>query len=223
MPTVRQFIEHLDVIGDYRQFALEAEAFGDDLMQAWIGIENGAHLLWLAAAVGVEPKQIITTACNLLAEVFEQRETAGQETAQVLEAVHAWQRGEQSVDSVDRSGWEAYSLIAHMDPNKELPQDAEKVADAAVWLTTLVRDPSPSIPADLTEPEYAGWCEDAWMMVHCLAQALASHQNPDDTSPGEHQRAFEKAMGRFAILIREHISGIEVQTAAQQRGVWPRY
>jgi DNA-binding ferritin-like protein (Dps family) len=90
MLTIRQLIEHLDVIGDYRQFALEAEPFGDDLMQAWVGIENGAHLLWLAAAVGVEPKQIITVACDLLAEVFEQIETAGQETAQVLEVIHAW-------------------------------------------------------------------------------------------------------------------------------------
>lgn len=219
MPTIRQLIEHLDVIGDYRQFALEAEPFGDDLMQAWIGIENGAHLLWLAAAVGVEPKQIITTACDLLAEVFEQIETAGQETAQVLEAVHAWQRGERSADEVDRSGWDALDLIEYPET---FPSDAVEVADAAVWLTTLFRDLPPSIPADLAEPDHAGWCEYAWMMVDCLARALAEHQNPDDIPPGEYQRAYEKAMGRFAILIREHISRIEVQTAAQQRGVWPR-
>jgi hypothetical protein len=57
MPNIRQLIEHLDVTGDYRQFALDAQPFGDDLVQAWRGIENGAHLLWLAAAVGVEPKR----------------------------------------------------------------------------------------------------------------------------------------------------------------------
>ena len=59
------------------------------------------------------------------------------------------------------------------------------------------------------------------MMVNCLAQALAYHQSPNDTPPGERQRIFEKAMRRFAILIRERIIGTEVQTAAQQRGVWP--
>jgi hypothetical protein len=123
---------------------------------------------------------------------------------------------------VDRSGWDAYRLIAHMDPNKELPPDADEVADAAVWLTYLVRDLPPSIPADLAEPDHAGWCEGAWMMVNCLAQALAFHQNADDTPPGERQRAFEKAMCRFALLIREHISGVEVQTAAQERGQTPR-
>lgn len=222
MPTIRQLIEHLDVIGDYRQFALEAEPFGDDLMQAWIGIENGAHLLWLAAAVGVEPKQIITVACDMLAEVFEQIETAGQETAQVLEAVQAWQRGERSADEVDRSGWDAYGLIARMDAGYPLAPDAEEVADAAVWLTYLVRELPPSPSPDLAEDDQVSWCGFAWMMVDRLAWALAYHQSPDDTPPGEHQRAFEKAMHHFAILIREHISGIEVQTTAQERGVWPR-
>jgi hypothetical protein len=114
MTTIRQLIEHLDVTEDYLQFALDAEPFGDDLVQTWTGIENGAHLLWLAAAVGVEPKQIIATACDLLTEVFEQIETAEQEAAQVLKAVHEWQRGERSADEVDRSGWEAYGLIARM-------------------------------------------------------------------------------------------------------------
>ncbi|MBV9711824.1 MAG: hypothetical protein JO011_13040 [Ktedonobacteraceae bacterium] len=221
MPTIRQLIEHLDVSGEYCQFALDAEQFGDDLVQAWTGIENGAHLLWLAAAVGVEPKKIIATACDLLGEVFEQIETAGQETAQVLEAVHAWQRGERSADEVDRSGWDAYGLIARMGDRSPLAPDAEEVADAAVWLTSLVRDLPPSLSPDLAEHDQVLWCGSAWMMVDCLAQALASHQSPDDPPPGERQHAFEKAMCRFAILIREHIVGTEVQTAAQQRGAWP--
>ncbi|HEU5375194.1 MAG TPA: hypothetical protein VFV38_07135 [Ktedonobacteraceae bacterium] len=216
MPTIRQLIEHLDVRGDYRQLALDAEPFGDDLLQAWTGIENGAHLLWLAAAVGVEPTQIITTACDLLTEVFEQIETAGQETAQVLEAVHAWQRGERSADEVDRSGWEAYDLITRKGISQPLSPDAEYVADAAVWLTSLVRDLPPSLPPDIAEHDHVLWCGSAWMMVDCLAQALASHQSPDDTPPGERQHVLEKAMRHFSILIREHIIGTEFQTAFQQ-------
>jgi hypothetical protein len=62
MPNVRHLIEHLDVVEDHHEFAQSAEQFGDDLEQAWAGINNGADLLWLAAAVGVEPKQIIATA-----------------------------------------------------------------------------------------------------------------------------------------------------------------
>lgn len=221
MTNVRRLIEHLDVTGDYLQFALDAEPFGDDLVQTWTGIENGAHLLWLAAAVGVEPKQIIATACDLLTEVFEQIETAGQETAQVLKVVHEWQRGERSTDEVDRSGWDAYGLIARMGVGHPLLPDADEVADAAVWLTYLVRDLPPSLSSDHTERDQVFWCGSAWMMVDCLAQAIAYHQSPDNAPPGERQRIFEKAMRRFANLIREHIVWTEVQTTAQQRGIWP--
>lgn len=223
MSNVRRLIEHLDVNENHHKFAQDAEQFGDDLEQAWANIENGADLLWLAASVGVEPKKIVATARELLAGVFEQTETAGRETAQVLEAVHAWEKGEWSADKVDRSGWYAYSLIAQMDPNKQLPPDATEVADAAVWLTTLVRDiPSHGLPDPLEDDDGdMDWGASAWMMLHCLAFALAYHQNFDDSSSDKHQQAYEDAMRRFAITIREHISGAEVQAAARQKAVWP--
>ncbi|BCL81634.1 hypothetical protein ccbrp13_40990 [Ktedonobacteria bacterium brp13] len=81
---IEYLVEYLDVTEDYPQFAQEAEQFGDDLEQAWEGIENGANLLWLAAAVGVEPRRIIATARELLAEVFEQIETAGSGTSGMI-------------------------------------------------------------------------------------------------------------------------------------------
>ena len=221
MPNVRHLIEHLDVLGDYRQFAQDAESFGGDLEQMWAAIDNGADLLWFAAAVGVEPKQIIATACELLEEVFEQIETAGQETAQVLEAVHGWQRGERSADDVDQSGWDAYALIARMDPGKDLPPDANEVADAAVWLTYLVRDFPLQMPPDPTESDDVSWSGSAWMIVDHLAYALTSHQSVDESSPNRRIDAFGNAMRRFAITIRERITGIEVQAAVHQRGIWP--
>ncbi len=223
MPNVRRLIENLDVTGDYHQFALDAEPFGHDLEQTWAGIENGADLLWLAAAVGVEPKQIIVTAYELLEEVFEQIEMAGQETAQVLEAVRAWIKGERSADEVDRSGWDAYHQIAHMDPRKGLPPDADEVADAAVWLTYLVRDIPPQMLTDPAESDDAHWSGCARMIVDRLANALAYHQSFNDSSPDRRQQAHDNAMRRFAIIIRERITGAEVQAAAQQRGVWPLY
>ncbi len=218
MPNVRRLIEHLDVLGEFSQFAQDMEPFGNDLEQAWAGIENGANLLWLATAVGVEPKQIIATACELLDGVFEQIETAGQETAQVLEAVHAWQKGERSTNDVDRSGWDAYSLIARMGDGHPLPPDADNVADAAVWLTYLVRDsPRPSMPPDPIENDNAPWSVSAWMLVDRLAQALAYHQSFDASSPGRSQQGFENAMRRFASTIRERITSAEVQAAYEAR------
>src|ERR1700738_788328 len=112
MPTVRSLIERLDVTGDYHQFAQDTERFGNDLERAWRETENGANLLWLAAAVGGEPKKIIAISYELLEGVYKQIETVGKETTDVLEMVHAWQRGERSADEVDQAGWNAYSLIA---------------------------------------------------------------------------------------------------------------
>jgi hypothetical protein len=65
------------------------------------------------------------------------------------------------------------------------------------------------------------WGVSAWMMLHCLANAPAYHQNVDDVSPGKRQQAHDDAMRQFAITVREHITAAEVQTAAQQSEVWP--
>lgn len=221
MTTIRQLIEHLDVTGDYHQFAQSAEQFGDDLEQMWAGSENGADLLWLAAVVGVDPQRIIAIACELLEEVFEQIEMAGQETAQVLEAVSAWQRGERSADEVDRSRWEAYDLIAHRGNRSPLPPDAEDVADAAVWLTYLIRDFPPHLPPDLAESNDVPWSGSAGEVVTCLARALAHYQSLDNGSPDRHQQAYDHALHRFAMTIRERIPGAEVQAAAQLSGLLP--
>lgn len=132
LPSVRYLIEHLDGTGDHHQFAQYADRFGNDLKGAWAGTESGADLLWLAAAAGVEPNKIIALACNLLEGVWKQMETAGQETTQVIEAVRAWQRGEQQADDVERASYDAYSLIARMGNEHPIPRDREEVADAAV-------------------------------------------------------------------------------------------
>ncbi|MGZ6388229.1 MAG: hypothetical protein ACXWQZ_03090 [Ktedonobacterales bacterium] len=218
--SVRHLIQHLDSTGDHHQFAQYADRFGNDLESAWAGTENGADLLWLAAAVGVEPKKIITLACDLLEGVWNLVETAGQETTQVIEAVRAWQRGEQQAGDVERASWAAYSLIARMGTDHPLPRDAEEVADAAVWLAYLVRDMPLQTPPDPAEHDDVNWSDSAWMVVGCLAQAVACKLCFDDSLPGTRKEAFDEAMHRFAIIVREHISGGEVQAAAQQRGVW---
>jgi hypothetical protein len=221
MPNVRSLIERLDTTGDFHQFAQATERFGNDLERTWTETENGADLLWFAAAVGVDPKEIIATACELLEAVGKQIETVGWETAQVLKEVHAWQRGERSADEVDRSGWDAYALIARMDGRHSLPPVTDNVTDAAVWLTDLVRDIPSQTPPDLTENDEIPWSSSAWMLVNCLAHALVDHQSFNTSIPSERQQAFDSAMHRFAIAIRERITNAEIQAAAQQRGIWP--
>ena len=219
MLTVCSLIEHLDVLGDYHQFAQATEQFGNDLELAWTETENGANLLWLAAAVGVEPKKIVAIACELLEDVCKQIETVGPETTAVLEAVHAWQKGERSADEVEQAGWNAYSLIAHIDDGPPLPPDANEVADAAVWLTHLVQDMPPQTSPDPVTNNETSWSNSAWMIVNCLAHALAHHQGFNDNMPGEHQQTFDVVMHRFASAIRERITAAEVQAAAQQRDI----
>jgi len=85
MSNVRQLIEQLAATEEQRQFARSAERFGDDLERAWSESEDGAGLLWLATTVGVDPKQIVATACQLLEGVVEQINTTSQETTQILE------------------------------------------------------------------------------------------------------------------------------------------
>ncbi len=100
MSNVRQRIEQLAATEEQRQFARSAERWGDDLERAWAASEDGAGLLWLATTAGVDPKQIGATACQLLAGVVEPITTTSQETTQMLEAVPAWERGEQPTDEV---------------------------------------------------------------------------------------------------------------------------
>lgn len=221
LSSVRHLVERFDGTGDHHQLAQYAERFGDDLEGAWAGIENGADLLWLAAAVGVEPKKIIAVACDMLEGVWKQMETAGEETAQVVEAVRAWQRDEQQANDVDRAGYAAYSLIARMGDEHALPRYADEVADAAVWLTNLVRDMPSQTPADPAEHDKTCWGDSAWMVVDRLACAVVSKQQKDDSVPGKRREAFAQALQRFALIVREHISGVDVQVAAQQSGAWP--
>ena len=223
MSTVRRLIEQLDVIGEHHEFAQDADPFGDDLEQAWASIENGANLLWLAAGVGVDSKQIVAAAREVLESVFEQIEPTGQETAQVLEAVRAWERGERSADEVYRSSWDAYDLIAQMNPNDIPALAANEVADAAVWLAELVRDIPPRGHPDLRAGDDGDgdWGGYAWMMLNRLADARRYHQNCDERSSGKRQEAHDEAMRHFARTIREHITGAQVRAAAQQSAVWP--
>src|SRR5437879_3348845 len=110
MANVRHFIEQLGG-ADLQSFAQAAEQYGDTLEQTWAQREDGAGLLWLAAAVGVDPKQIVVAACDLLEGVVEQVEAVSQETILILEAVRAWEKGEQSADDVARLGPDLSDLI----------------------------------------------------------------------------------------------------------------
>lgn len=81
-------------------------------------------------------------------------------------------------------------------------------------------------PPDPAENDDVNWGDSAWMLVGCLAHAVASKQSFDDSLSDKrraalYQQVFDEAMRGFAIIVREHISGGEVQAAAQQRGVWP--
>jgi hypothetical protein len=216
MSKVRQLIERLAGTEEQRQFARDSERFGDDLEQTWTENENGADLLWLAAAVGVVPKQIVATACELLEGVIEQTTTVRWEITQVLESIHAWERDEQSVEQVGQVGWNAYQLIADLEGNPPLPPDVDNVINAVVWLTEVVGESPPKLPDELYE-------QGVWCFLDHLAQALALHQDRDgiDADPADvHQRAYAGAMRHFAITIRRRITGVEVQQAAQQRGIW---
>ena len=210
MSNLRQLIENLDGEGNLQQFAQSAEQFGDNLERTWAESEDGAGLLWLAAAVGVDPKKIVAMACKLLEEVVEQVEMVGQETIQILGAVRAWERGEQSADEVERFGMEAYHLIENPGESNLVAPWVNDVTNAAIWLTDLV-----------VVEEFSPEC--AWDLVDHLAHALALHGGwgIDNDSPDGYQHAYDEAMRRFTPTIRRHITSAEVLTAAQQSGVWP--
>jgi hypothetical protein len=223
MSNVRQLIEQF-AAEEQQQFARGAERFGDDLERAWAESEDGAGLLWLAVIVGVDPKQIVATACQLLEGVVEQIKTTSQETTQILEAVHAWEKGEQSTDEVIALGVDVYRLIEDLDESPLVAPEVEEVVTAAIWLTNLVVEIPPQIPPD--EILHDDLLEQGtWCLVDHLAHAQALHQGwggSDDDPPEGYQHAYAEAMRRFAITIREGITGAQVQTAAQQRGIWPR-
>lgn len=209
MSNVRQLIEHLGGV-DLQPFAQAAERYGDDLEQTWAQSEDGAGLLWLAAAVGVDPKQIVAVACDLLERVVEQVEEVSQETVLILEAVRAWERGVQSADDVVRFGIDPYDLIENPAESGLVAPWADDVINAAVWLTHFV-GVGEIFP------------EGAWELADRLAHALALHGGwgIDDDPPNGYQHAYAEAMRRFALTIRGQITGAQVQAAAQQSGVWP--
>jgi len=139
---------------------------------------------------------------------------------QILEAVHAWERGEQPTDEVTILGAEVYRLIEDLDESHLVAPEVEEVVTAALWLTNLVGEiPPQTLPDDLLE-------QGTWCLVDHLAHAQALHQGwggSDDDPPEEYQHAYAQAMRRFAITIREGITGAQVQAAAQQRGMWPGF
>jgi hypothetical protein len=94
----------------------------------------------------------------------------------------------------------------------------DHLAHAVIWLTTLVGECPPQvIPDDLFE-------QGSWCLVDHLAHTSALHQrggSSDNESPDTYQHAYAEAMRHFASTVRGHITGVQVQEAAQQRGVWP--
>jgi len=210
MSKVRQLIERLDEAGTFQRFAKASERYGDDLEQSWAESEDGGGLLWLAAEVGVDPKRIFAAECDLLEAVVKQVEIVGQETISILEAVRAWEKGEQSAHEVQRLGAEVYELIESPDENDLGVPWMDDVTNAAVWLTNCAEGGEP-------------FPEGEWEFVDRLAHALTLHGGwgIDTDPPDGYQRSYDAAMRRFASIVRGQITGVQVKVAAQQSGVWP--
>lgn len=214
MGTVRDLIERLDVSGTLQRFAQTTEPFGDDLEYTWEESDNGVGLLWLAAAVGVDHSRLVAAACDLLEGIVEQVETVRPETIQVLEAVRSWQRGETSVDEVERCGDEALALVEIEDPS-QIPLEEpwmDDVSEAASWLSELVSADAMALD------------ECAWECAEHLAQAAALHGGWGDRSDGwaqEYQRAYDEVTRRFASTIRKQISSAHLGASAKRCGIWP--
>src|SRR5205085_557440 len=140
MAAVRDLIERLDVSGTLQHFAQTTEQFGDDLERTWEESDNGAGLLWLAAALDVDHHGLVAAASDLLEGVVEQVETVSPETIRVLEAVRAWQQGEKSADEVYRWRNDALALVEVEDQDQVSLKEPwmDDVSEAAYWLSELV-------------------------------------------------------------------------------------
>jgi hypothetical protein len=225
LSKVRQLIEHLDVSGEHSQFSQTAERFEDDLEHAWAESEDGGGLLWLAASVGVDCRQIVGAALELLDEPIRQKSLVGplerqlgKQMVQVLEEVHAWNKEKQSAEHVSLAGLELYRLGEDLIESYPLSPEMDHLTQAVIWLTTLVGECPPLVlPDDLLE-------QGSWCLVDHVAHASALHQRQGgdtDESSESHHRAYALAMHRAAHVVRRHITGAQVQEAAHQRGVWP--
>jgi hypothetical protein len=212
MAAVRDLIERLDVSGTLEHFVQTTEQFGDDLERTWEESDNGAGLLWLAAALDVDHHRLVAAACDLLESVVEQVETVSSETIWVLETVRAWQRGEKSADEVNLCGADALALVEEPDQISLDEPWMDDVNEAASWLTELVE--ASAIVLD----------ECAWEFADHLAHALALYGgwgSISDEPPDRYQHAYDEAARRFAPTIRRQITSAQVQTAARQSGIWP--
>ncbi|HLW01960.1 MAG TPA: hypothetical protein VKT82_25130 [Ktedonobacterales bacterium] len=225
---VRLFIERLDVRGVHIPFAWSAERFENDLEQAWAAWGDGEDLLWLAACVGVDYQQIVVAAKALLEGVLRQTKRhgplerrLGRQMAQVLEQVQAWGQGKQSTERIMQASLELYELCE--DPAKDYYPFAEAMdhlAQAVFWLTGLVDAWSPPRLPDAPDEPFERAIE---CLVDQAAQAWSLQQvgGDEEVAPEGYRRALASARQRFADVVRQHITGAQVQEAAHKQGLWP--
>lgn len=209
MAPVRDLIERLDVSGILHHVAQSTEPCGDDLKRPWEESDNGAGLLWLAAALDVDHHRLVAATGALLEEVVEQVETRSPETIQVLEAVHAWQRGETSAEDVSRWGNDALALVESEDPGQISLTEPwmDEVSAAVYWLSELVS--AEAIALD----------ECADHLAHAVELKIGWGNRPDDW-PQKSKLASDEARRRFAATIRAQIPFAHLQAAARRSGLW---
>ena len=225
---VRLLIERLDVRGAHFPFAWAAEQFEDDLEQAWAACGDGEDLLWLAASVGVDYQQIVVAANALLEDVLRQTKRhgplerrLGRQMTQVLEQVQSWGQGKQSAEPIEQANRELYELCE--DPAKDsypFSEAMDHLAQAVFWLTGLVVAWSPPRLPDEHDEQFE---EGIGSLVAQAAQAAALQQagGDEEVALERYPRALASARQHFADVVRQHITGAQVQEAAHQRGLWP--
>ncbi|HEU5374242.1 MAG TPA: hypothetical protein VFV38_02295 [Ktedonobacteraceae bacterium] len=214
MAAVRNLIERFDVSGTLEHFVQTTEQFGDDLERIWEESDNGAGLLWLAAALDVDHHRLVAAACDLLEGVVEQVETVSSETIRVLETVRAWQQGKKSAEEVYQWGNDALALVEGEDSDQISLKEPwmDDVSEAAYWLSELV------------SAEAVALDECAWECVDHLAHAIemkVGWGNRLDEWPQESKLAYDEAEHRFATTIRGQIPFAHLQEAARRCGLWP--
>lgn len=130
--TPERAVAHLEAICACTQAVRYVQENKHNLERAYVECERGDWLLWWAGKIGLEPKRVVTVACQCARTVLEFVPDGEARPRKAIETAEAWVRDEATIEEVRKAA--AYAAYAADDARtKKLAQCADLVRAEVPW------------------------------------------------------------------------------------------